>query len=178
MLRSIHLLAVAPLLLSACAGIPASSIITPTQTAALKATCTKVMRLQEGEAQFDGCVSDLSDTAAELVEYARALQAHRACEATPLKPNTPEFARCVLDREDSERAARIPAPENVLRLNAAEIKPADDIRDSYYTANFDVRRRREQFSCAVLGLEPDTESFVTCVNNLDMDLFAIGHPLG
>jgi hypothetical protein len=136
------------------------------------------MRLQEGEAQFDGCVSELSDTAAELIEFARALQARRTCEATPLKPKTPEFARCVLDREDSERAAHIPAAEDVLRLNAVDIKPADDIRDSYYTASFDVRRRREQLSCAVLGLEPDTESFITCVNNLDMELFAIGHPLG
>lgn len=176
MLRLKNLLAVSPLLLSACTGIPASDIISPTQTAALKATCTKVMRLQEGQAQFDGCVSNLSDTAAELIEYARSLQARRACEALPLKPKTPEFARCILDREDAERVAKLPPAEDILKLNAVDIKPADNISDSYYTASFDVRRRREQMSCAVLGLEPDTDPFVTCVNNLDMDLFAISHP--
>lgn len=178
MLRSVYLLAVVPLLLSACTGIPASEIISPAQTAALRATCTKVMRLQEGQAQFDGCVSELSDTAADLIENARATYAYRACEAKSLKPNTSDFARCVLDQENIERVASIPAAEDVLKLSTADIKPADNIHDSYYTASFDVRRRREQFACAVLGLEPDTDPFITCVNNLDMELFAIGHPLG
>lgn len=178
MLRSVHLVAVVSLLLSACSGIPASELISPAQTAALKATCTKVMRLQEGEAQFDGCLSELSDTAANLIENARATQASRSCETRSLKPKTPDFARCVLDQENIEKAAGLPGTGDVLRLNAADIKPADKIRDSYYTASFDVRHRREQFACAVLGLEPDTDLFITCVNNLDMELFAIGHPLG
>ena len=155
-----------------------AQLVTPRQTAAIKATCTRVMRLREGEAEFDGCVSDLSDTAARQIQYARAIQAYNACTAAGLKRKTPEFSRCVLGRENAEQAANTSAPDAVPYLDVADVKSADSNPDSYYAASFDVRRRREQYACAQLELEPDTRPFVNCVNNLDTDLFNIAHPLG
>lgn len=168
----------AVLLLAACAEGQADQSVTPQQTAAIRATCSRVMRLRQGEAEFDGCVSDLSDTVAWEVRRARTTLAYGYCAASGLTRESPQFARCVLDREGAQKAAGMPAAGKAVPLNVADVKPADTDPDSYYSANFDIRHRREQYACAQMGLEPDSGPFVSCVNNIETDLFNIAHPPG
>src|ERR1700761_8687297 len=87
--------------LSACAMFPASARqVTPQQTAAIEATCTKVMRLHKGQSEFEACVSSLSDSVSDQVRADVATAAYRECAQAGLKRDTTEFSRCVLDREN------------------------------------------------------------------------------
>ena len=166
----------APLLAACATGPSTAQNMTPGQTAAIEATCTKVMRLPPG-AEFLACVSSLSDSVAGLESADYANRSYDACEQAGLKRGTPAFSRCVLDRENGKRDAAS-APAVASKLDAAPIAPADTNQDSYFASNFNVRHRREQYACAQLGLEPDTGGFTSCVNNLDMEIFVVDHPNG
>jgi hypothetical protein len=164
-------------LLAACATGPSTAQnMTPGQTAAIEATCTKVMRLPPG-AEFLACVSSLSDSVAALESADYANRSYDACERAGLKRGTPGFSRCVLDHENGNRGADSPAAV-VGKLDAALITPADNNQDSYFASNFNVRHRREQYACAQLGLEPNTGAFTSCVGNLDMEILVVEHPNG
>jgi hypothetical protein len=164
--------------LAACASFPsAAQEVTPQQTAAIEATCTKVMRLRPGS-EFEACVSSLSDSVASLVRADYANNAYHACAQTGLKRETPEFSRCVLDRENTQKDAGGLPPGAAAKLNAAYITPADSNPQDYFESSFNMRHRREQYACAQLGLEPDTGAFVSCVGNLDMEIFVVDHPNG
>ena len=169
--------ALAPVL-AACASFPsAAKGVTPQQAAAIEATCTKVMRLRPGS-EFEACVSSLSDSVAALVSADYANNAYRACAQTGLKRETSEFSRCVLDRENSQKDAGGLPQGAAAKLNASLITPADSNPDDYFESSFNMRHRREQYACGQLGLEPDTRAFVSCVNNLDMEIFVVDHPNG
>jgi hypothetical protein len=167
-------------LMTACAAFQASANdITPKQKAALLATCSKVMRLPEWRNDLtDGCVSSLSDSLQYQLQAAKAAVAYRDCGQNGLKPSSVEFSRCVLDAENGQIASSSASIGALPQLDASYIKAADSNPRDYFETSFDMRHRREQYSCAELGLRPDTEPFVTCVNKLDMDLFIIEHPEG
>jgi hypothetical protein len=164
--------------LSACAMFPASAHVSPQQTAAIEATCTKVMRLHQGQSEFQACVSSLSDSVTYQVSADYAANAYRDCAQTGLKRETPEFSRCVLDNENSQRDAQQLPNGAAGRLNASYIKAADNDPDDYFGTSNTMRHRREQYSCAQLGLEPDTGAFQSCVANLDLEIFTTEHPNG
>jgi hypothetical protein len=165
--------------LAACAALQASAHdVTPQQTAAVEATCTKVMRLHKGQSEFEACVSSLSDSVSYQRQADYAANAYRDCAQAGLKRETPEFSRCVLDHEDAQRDASASPAGAASRLNAAYIAPADNSPDDYFGTSNTMRHRREQYSCAQLGLEPDTSAFVSCVSNLDMEIFTTEHPNG
>ena len=63
-----------------------------------------------------------------------------------------------------------------IRISAADIRPADNDPGDYYATTNATHHHREQYSCAGLGLAPDTEAFTACVNDLDWTLFDIDHP--
>lgn len=163
--------------LAACAIFPsAAQNVSPRQTAAIEATCDKVMRLPPG-AEFGACVSSLSDSAVALVNAETANRAYDACEQAGLRRETPEFSRCVLDRENTQNGLGS-SQGAVSRLDAAFITPVDANQDSYFASSPSVRHRREQYACAQLGLEPNTGAFTSCVGNLDMEIFVVEHPNG
>lgn len=178
MLRNLLIVISMALLAGACAQMQTPDIVTPQQTVAVKAICARVVRLREGDAEFDGCVSDLSDVMAQRVQYAMAVRSYKACAAAGHARNTPDFSRCVLDQKKQAVMQGASLSDAVLRMNVADIAPADSSAQSYYSAGFDMRRQREEYACAQLGLEPGSGSFLTCVNKLDTDLFNIAHPLG
>src|SRR5579863_7660726 len=166
-------------LLAACAAFQASAEeVTPQQTAAMEATCTKVMRLHKGQSEFEACVSSLSDSVVYQVRADVATVAYRECAQAGLKRDTTEFSRCVLDRENAQRDAGQPQQGAASRLNAAYVTAADSDPRDYFETNNAFRHRREQYSCAQLGLEPDTGAFQSCVAKLDMDIFTTEHPNG
>lgn len=168
--------AFAPALAACASGPSAAQNATLKQTAAIEATCTKVMRLPPG-AEFGACVSSLSDSVAARIDADYANRAYDACGQTGLKRETPEFSRCVLDRENAQKGTGAP-PASAATLDAALVTPVDSNQDSYFASSFNVRHRREQYACAQLGLEPDTGAFTSCVGNLDMEIFAVEHPNG
>ena len=89
--------------LSACAMFPASAHqVTPQQTAAIEATCTKVMRLHQGQSEFQACVSSLSDSVTYQVSADYAANAYRDCAQTGLKRETPEFSRIPLQKQSHD----------------------------------------------------------------------------
>ena len=164
--------------LAACASFPSTAHeVTPQQTAAIGATCTKIMRLRPG-AEFEACVSSLSDSVGTLVRADYANNAYRSCAQAGLKRETSEFSRCVLDHENSQRDADGLSAGAAARLNAAYITPADSNPEDYFEGSFKLRFRREQYACAQLGLEPNTAAFASCASRLDMDIFVVDHPNG
>jgi hypothetical protein len=163
--------------LSSCAFFPDSiKDLTPQQSAFVQATCTKVMRLQEGEAQWAGCVSSLSDSLVGEIQVDRDAYAYRDCTQTGLKRETREFSQCVLDRENVQLASNMHQGGALSQLDAAYVKPADGNSKGYYEASFDLRHRREQYSCAELDLEAYSGPYDQCVANLESSLFSIEHP--
>lgn len=174
--KLLFVLVLAPAL-AACAIFPsATQSVPPKQAAAIETTCDKIMRLPPG-AEFSACVSSLSDSAAALASAEYANWAYDACEHAGLKRETPEFSRCVLDRENAQKDTGNPSGA-ASKLDAAFIAPVDSNQDSYFASSPSVRHRREQYACAQLGLEPNTGAFTSCVGNLDMEIFVVEHPNG
>jgi hypothetical protein len=174
MLRKLLALTTAIPVITACAAFQALAMpqVTPQQTALIQATCTTVDRLHQGQAQWDGCVASLSETAMHENRDSQLDQAYRACAKDGLKANTAELSTCVLDRKNAA------ASRSVIAADIAYVKPADSDPSSYFSASFDTRRHREEYSCALMGLQPGSGSFGSCVANLDSTLFNIGNPNG
>ena len=172
MLRIFAVAALVPLL-AGCAMLQASvqeKDITPGQTAALQATCAKIMRLREGQPEFIACVSSLSDSLAYQLIADHAANAYSGCMRADLKRETSQFSRCMLDREYMAREAGRPPPE-ASHLDTAYVMPADSSPDDYFRTTNMMRHRREQYACAQLGIEPISEPMAACVRNLDTQIF-------
>lgn len=177
MIRRMFFSAIALPFLSACAAYQGSpSEFAPQQPAALEATCTKVMGLTKGEAEFSGCVSSLSATIAGQLQAKATNNAYRDCVKMGLKSETPEFSRCVLDRENSQSGLNNLQTSPASGIDVSYYQPNDGEIRSYFRMTAGERRRQEQYSCADLGINPGSGGFVSCVDNLDMTLFGIDHP--
>lgn len=140
--------------------------------ALVAATCTRIMRIDAGRPEFQGCTESLAGSLAVALHQDRAADAYRDCTERKLARGTPEFSRCVLDRENDGARGR------GLRLDAAYVRPADSNPEDYYQTGFGLRHRREQYACAQVGLLPGTEAFDVCVNGLDTTLFDTTFPPG
>ena len=163
--------------ISACAAFQFDTQkITPQQAAVIKATCAKIMRLEEGEAQFSGCVSSLSNSLAGEIQSDRTAAAYRPCMQTGLMQDSPELSTCVLDHQNAEQASNALVTGPVSHIDAANVKSVDYDPRSYFSSPFALRRRREQYACAEIALEPASGPFESCVANLDINLFNIDHP--
>lgn len=135
------------------------------------------MRLDKGEAHWYGCVSSLSNSLAVQFRAARRVVALNGCAQAGLNRGTPDFSRCVLDRESARVAFDMPQPRPADQLDAPLIKAADNNPKDYLQSTFALRHSREQHSCAALGLMLNSASFAQCVADLDGNLFCIDHPL-
>lgn len=171
-LTLVALVAVIPLAAACATGPSVAAEASPPQLELVKAACTRIVRLEQGQAQWDGCVSDLSTMVAYLNQNRQMFDTKRACLAAGLKPETPGFSDCLLNREDGVRSAR-PA-----FMDASLVQASDSDSRSYFSAPFDLRRSREKHACAAIGVEPGSGGFVSCVNNLATDLFNIGNTNG
>jgi hypothetical protein len=115
---------------------------------------------------------------ASLISADYANNAYHACAQVGLTRETPEFSRCVLDRENAQRNQGGLPPGAAANLNAAYITPADSRPEDYFQSSFKMRFRREQYACGQLGLEPGTGAFTSCAKNLDSEIFVVDHPNG
>ena len=179
MLRIFAVVALVPMV-AACTVLQVAAQeknITPQQTAAIQTTCSKVMRLREGQPEFIACVSSLSNSLAYAAVSDYAADAYLGCTKTGLRRGTPEFSRCVLDRENNARDNGH-SPSGANRFDAAYVTPADSSSDDYFRTTNQMRQRREQYACAQLGLEPNSEPMLTCAHNLDTAIFESEFPPG
>ena len=136
------------------------------QQAYLKEICTKITRVQNS-AESLGCVESLSDSLAAVQEGRIAAANDRDCRARGLANGTPQFAQCAIDRRYGGAADDAPALKTV-------IVPSDVAADNGWRfGTFAARHRREQASCAQLGIDPGSQVFVSCVNGLETALNSI-----
>ena len=163
---------------AAAGGCAAQSSVSasPQQAALVQATCKNIMRVGRSGVDLAACTDSLSESLAAREEGYAAVQSDQACSRMGLAPGTAQFATCVLDRKRHYQGSpALMAANSTPQLTYDPSKDAGASED-YYDASFDTKRRREEYSCAQLGLEPDTGAFGQCVAGLDASLFNADHP--
>lgn len=165
MLRRIIFVTAAFALSSACAVQAASNAVTPQQASIIEASCTSIMGLRPGEFAYLACRESLSATAAGLMEGQSRLQAYDACRGRGIAPDSAALSTCMLD---SEQAAPVQVAST--QTSPATVSGALVADSSYYHVTHAAQWRREQYSCAQLGLVPGSAVFTHCVASLDADL--------
>lgn len=174
-MRSQLLLAVASALVVAggCAAQSRTSLA-PQQASLIRATCQNIMRVGRSGVDMAACTESLADSVAARQEGYISVQSDRACSTEGLAPGSAQFATCVLDHK------RHAAPALMAANTTSQLTydPSKDVgaSEDYYDASFDTKRRREEYSCAQLGLDPDSGAFGQCVAGLDASLFNADHP--
>lgn len=153
----------------ACAAQPtATSALAPQQASAIEASCTTIMGLRQGEYAYAMCKESLTATAGAMVEGQARLAAYDSCRSKGMAAGSAALATCMLGKQDDVPAQAInastPIAVEALRHNGLSVG------DSYYNVTHAVQWRREQYSCAQLGLVPGSSGFGQCVASLDADL--------
>ena len=145
--------------------------LSPQQSALIRSTCENIMRVGQ-TIDLDVCTASLSNSLAAHQRSYAAAQTDRACSSAGLTDGTAAYATCVLDHK--RQYANSPTPAAVgdpaIKLTYEPSTSAD-----YYHASFDTKRRREQYSCAQLGLDPDSGELRQCVAALNASLYYSDH---
>jgi hypothetical protein len=157
-------------------GALASTVQGPALTLA-KATCTDVMKVRT-DAEAAGCVSTLLDALGAKAQGEVYAANDVNCMRRGLADGTADFSACVLDlnraganASSSDRALYGGALETVV----VESRKAADI-DDRFPGTFAARHRREEDSCARLGLDPGSTPFAYCVSGLDTAIYTADTP--
>ncbi len=154
---------VLPLLLgcAAFAQTDDSGAMSPDQAALVSATCTKVMGLRQGETYFAACQDSLAHSLARREATYRLAAGGQVCSRQGLADGSAAMATCTLDRAAAVRAAPLAAEPVAFSAEATEAGK------SYYSVTHDVKFQRERYSCAQLGLMPNSGLFGECVASLE-----------
>jgi hypothetical protein len=158
----------APLMV-ACAPFAASSApsLTPEQASLVQATCDRVMGLAHSGIYRDECRDSLSQSLARKVEAEAMAGAYGDCRHQGLSEGSAVFSACMLDRQSQPRAVAMQTTSLAYDTNAPENAKG------FFDVNNTVHWRREQYSCAQLGLTPGTGAFGQCVASLDAAMLPI-----
>jgi hypothetical protein len=156
---------------SGCAEGDQPMRLSAEQTKQVHATCVNIMRVRTGTVQYDACMESLSQTVIDRMEAEFLTRNYNECMRAGHKDGTADFASCVLDRKmhrslpSHATGSDGSSPADVGR-EALEIRHAN-----FVSSRFDERRRREERSCAQLGLAPGGNAFSQCVTDLDVNLW-------
>lgn len=147
----------------ACAPFAASSAPTlaPEQVSLVQTTCDRVMGLAHSGVYRDLCRESLSESLARKVEGQAMTASYGECRRQGLSEGSAAFSTCMLDGQS--RAHTIAMQTASLAYDANTPENAK----GYFDVNNTVHWRREQYSCAQLGLTPGTGAFGQCVVSLD-----------
>jgi hypothetical protein len=130
--------------------------------------CQSVVGASPGEAHYVGCVENLSESRSAF-DHDRAVgQARASCLEEGLRPDTAELAQCALSRSRTVRASDVRPVVSSGRPGATK---------SYFYASPNEAHRREETSCAGLGLAPGSSGFTSCVAGMQSAMFAADNPL-
>jgi hypothetical protein len=156
---------IAPLMI-ACAPFAASSAATlmPDEVSLVQATCDRVMGLAHSGIYRDDCRDSLSQSLARKIAAEGMAGVYNDCSGQGLTEGTPAFSACMLDRQPRPRASMTQAVNLAYDMNAPENAKG------YFDVDNAVHWRREQYSCAQLGLTPGTGAFGQCVASLEAAL--------
>jgi hypothetical protein len=119
------------------------------------------MGLEPGDARFDACRQTLITRIERIGEVRAAAAEREVCLKKGLTPGSSDFAVCSLDQ----------GPPQAITV-AANVAPAGP----YSRASNGERRQRERLACALVGFEPDSQAFGTCVASLAAALFEADNP--
>ena len=150
-----------------CAAAGPSGGLSPDQTFEVGRICQSTLGVEPGEAHYVGCVESLSASLNDLGRGRALARARGGCIDEGLRPDTPALAQCVLRGSD----AAVMSARTVSQTNEAGAP-----RSYFYTSPREVYRR-EQLSCARLGLDPTSRAFGGCVASLQSALFAADNPM-
>lgn len=155
----------APLLLGCAVFAQAEDLnnMTPDEMSLINATCSNVMGLRKGEYQYSSCQDSLSHSLARRDAAYRMIASDDACTRHGLRPGTAVFATCMLEGEHGTSAP--PALQPV-----AFSAEATEAGKSYFNVSNGVKFQRERYSCAQLGLMPNSGLFGECVASLEGEL--------
>jgi hypothetical protein len=118
---------------------------------------------------YYACMQSLSRSMHDAARARAMNQARADCAARGDRRGSPDMAVCVLQSSEARPAA---APD--LAIRDAGVEPA--VSRSYAYASPRDSFRREQLSCARLGLDPGTGAFQSCVASLESSLFDADNP--
>jgi hypothetical protein len=150
-----------------CAAAGPSGGPSSDQASGVGQICRSTLGVEPGEAHYVGCVESLSASMNDLGRGRALARARGDCIDRGLRPDTPALAECVLHGSD--------APVMSART-VSQASEAGAPKSYFYTAPRDVYRR-EQLSCARLGLDPTSRAFGGCVAGLQSALFAADNPM-
>jgi hypothetical protein len=163
MLRTLLSVAAALPLLMGCSIIAQAddlNSMSPQQLSLIDATCTHVMGFRYHDAYYLACQDSLSHSLARRDAAYRMVASDDACSHQGLKPGSAALASCMLDHEGRADAAPVPQP---VAFAGAGTEPGK----SYYDVTNGVKFQRERYSCAQLGLVPNSGLFGQCVASLE-----------
>jgi hypothetical protein len=166
MVRKILTAALFAPFMAACAPFAASAtpVLNPEQVSLVQATCDRVMGLAHSGVYRDECRDSLSQSLARKMEAEGMAGAYGDCSRQGLGEGSAAFSTCVLDRQSQPRAARVQTVSLAYDANMPQNAKG------YFDVNNSEHWRREQYSCAQLGLTPGTGAFGQCVASLDAAL--------
>ena len=142
----------------------------PDQVASVNDLCRSVMGLSPSSSNYGACVDSLMRSA-RRVDRGLALETARAsCLKQGLQSDSPDLAVCEL-RSAQTQPVRAMADRSAV---IAADNPGG-AKSYAYTSPANVFRR-EQLSCAHLGLDPAGRPFGVCVADLQAALFAADNP--
>jgi hypothetical protein len=150
-----------------CAAAVPSSALSPEQASRVGQICRSTLGVEPGEAHYAGCVESLSASLNDLGRGRALARARGDCIDRGMGPGTPALAECVL--RGSGAAV----------VSARTVRQASETgapKSYFYTSPREVYRR-EQLSCARLGLDPTSRAFGGCVASLRSALFAADNPM-
>jgi len=139
------------------------------QTSQIAQTCRSVVGVGPADARYYACVGALSGSAKNL-DRGRALREARGdCESRGYRAGSPDLDVCVVQSADRSRVA---APDMAMSRPMEE----PGLAKSYAYAPQSEVHRREELSCARMGMDPSSGGFAECVAGLDSALFAADNP--
>jgi hypothetical protein len=142
----------------------ASPVLSPEQVSLVQATCDRVMGLAHSGVYRDECRDSLSQSLARKVQAEAMAAGYGDCREQKLAEGTAAFSTCMLDHQSGSR------PATMQPVSLAYDTSAPENAKGYFDVTNSVHWRREQYSCAQLGLTPGTGAFGQCVASLDAAL--------
>jgi hypothetical protein len=129
-------------------------------------------RLDYWTSRYRGCVTSLSDSVQNAVESQAKANADRDCRAKGYATGSPDLALCVLQSARETRSA------DTAQVGSQQTAaPLPTASGSLFYASAHERRQREELACAAVGIEPTSDAFKGCVNDLQNTFHAIDTPI-
>jgi hypothetical protein len=140
------------------------------QVAGVNNVCRSVMGLSAGTSDYGACVDSLMRSARRVDRGLRLEAARASCLKQGLQSGSPDFDVCELRSAGAQPVhAMGEGPAMIAADNPGGAK-------SYAYSSPENVFRREQLSCARIGLDPAERAFTVCVAGLQSALFAADNP--